>query len=128
MPGDQITETDEQGERIVGDTFAILFNAHHEAISFRLGARRRDVRWSCVLDTAAPDAAPRTFEHMSDFPLQARSLAVLRAELLPNSCNHMNTKEDASFGQSDIVRLSDEDAAVALLERAVTGCGRSSTT
>src|SRR5207248_11782853 len=26
-----------------------------------------------------------------------------------------------SFGQSDIVRLSDEDATVALLERAVTG-------
>ena len=26
-----------------------------------------------------------------------------------------------SFGQSDIVRLSDEDAAVELLERAVTG-------
>jgi uncharacterized protein (TIGR00730 family) len=29
--------------------------------------------------------------------------------------------ENPSFGQSDIVRLSDEDAAVALLERAVTG-------
>src|ERR1700746_1242341 len=26
-----------------------------------------------------------------------------------------------SFGQSDIVKLSDEDAAVALLERAITG-------
>src|SRR4030095_14678889 len=31
------------------------------------------------------------------------------------------SKQKASFGQSDIVRLSDEDAAVALLERAVTG-------
>src|SRR4029453_3456039 len=30
-------------------------------------------------------------------------------------------KEKTSFGQSDIVRLSDEDAAVELLERAVTG-------
>jgi uncharacterized protein (TIGR00730 family) len=30
-------------------------------------------------------------------------------------------KKESSFGQSDIVRLSDEDAAVALLERAVTG-------
>jgi uncharacterized protein (TIGR00730 family) len=29
--------------------------------------------------------------------------------------------EKPSFGQSDIVRLSDEDAAIALLERAVTG-------
>ena len=82
LPGDQITETDEQGERIVGDSFAILFNAHHEEISFRLGARRRDIRWSCVLDTAAPGNALRVFEHMSYFPLQARSFVVLRGELL----------------------------------------------
>ena len=82
LPGDQITETDEQGERIVGDSFAILFNAHQEEISFRLGARRRDIRWSCVLDTAAPGSALRVFEHMSYFPLQARSFVVLRGELL----------------------------------------------
>src|ERR1700740_1591035 len=31
------------------------------------------------------------------------------------------SKQKTSFGQSDIVRLSDEDAAVELLERAVTG-------
>ena len=31
------------------------------------------------------------------------------------------SKKKSSFGQSDIVRLSDEDAAVALLERSVTG-------
>ena len=31
------------------------------------------------------------------------------------------SKQKSSFGQSDIVRLSDEDAAVALLERALTG-------
>jgi len=31
------------------------------------------------------------------------------------------SKEKTSFGQSDIVRLSDEDAAVELLERAVAG-------
>jgi uncharacterized protein (TIGR00730 family) len=31
------------------------------------------------------------------------------------------SKENESFGQSDIVRLSDEDASVALLERAIIG-------
>jgi uncharacterized protein (TIGR00730 family) len=35
--------------------------------------------------------------------------------------NKSMSKQKSSFGQSDIVRLSDEDAAVALLERAVTG-------
>jgi uncharacterized protein (TIGR00730 family) len=31
------------------------------------------------------------------------------------------SQEESSFGQSDVVRLSDEDAAITLLERAVTG-------
>ncbi len=84
LPGDQITETDDDGERIIGDSLAILFNAHHEAIPFRLGARRRDVRWICVFDTAASGAAARTFEHMSEYPLQAHSFVLLRAELLPH--------------------------------------------
>ena len=35
--------------------------------------------------------------------------------------NHNMSKQSTSFGQSDIVRLSDEDASVELLERAVTG-------
>jgi isoamylase len=83
LPGDQITEVGEHGERIMGDTFIILLNAHHEAIEFRLGARRRDVRWSCMIDTSVPDDMPaRPFEHMGIFPLQAHSLAVLRAEVL----------------------------------------------
>jgi glycogen operon protein len=81
LPGDQIGEVDKNGERIVGDSFAILFNAHQESISFRLGTRQRDVHWTCVLDTAEPEAARPAFEHMSEFPLQGRSLAVLRAEL-----------------------------------------------
>ena len=33
-----------------------------------------------MLDTAGADAGARAFEHMGEFPLQARSLAVLRAE------------------------------------------------
>jgi isoamylase len=85
LPGDQITETGEHGERIVGKSFAILLNAHHELIPFRLGARRRDVNWRCVLDTAASSIQPRIFEHMSSFPLQPHSMAVLQAELRNNS-------------------------------------------
>jgi len=84
LPGDQITELGDHGARIVGDSFAILFNAHHESISFRLGARQHEAHWTCVLDTATPDGPPRTFEHMSEFPLQARSVAVLRAEFSSN--------------------------------------------
>jgi isoamylase len=80
LAGDQIAEPSERGERIIGDTFALLFNAHHELLPFRLGGRRRDLRWTCVFDTAMPNVGPRTFEHRAIFPLQARSMVVLRAE------------------------------------------------
>jgi isoamylase len=85
LPGNQMTETGEQGECIVGNSFAILLNAHYELISFRLGARRRDLNWRCILDTGASSAQPRTFEHMTRFPLQPRSMVVLQAELANNS-------------------------------------------
>src|SRR4029450_9191753 len=80
LPGDQIPETGEQGERIVGDSFAILLNAHYESIPFRLGARRRDLNWRCILDTATSSTQTRSFEQMSTFPLQPRSMVVLKAE------------------------------------------------
>lgn len=79
LPGAQIAETDDRGEQITGDTFAILLNAHHESISFQLGADRRDLRWKCILDTASQIPEARIFEHANIFPLQARSLVVLQA-------------------------------------------------
>ncbi len=79
LPGAQIEESNEKGERIVGDTMALLLNSHHEPVAFRLGARERDVTWKCEIDTSMPEAEVRTFAHMATFPLAARSLAILRA-------------------------------------------------
>src|SRR6516225_5597995 len=38
-----------------------------------------------------------------------------------NFSKHDMNKQKSAFGQSDVVRLSDEDATTALVERAVTG-------
>jgi isoamylase len=85
--GDQITETDERGQPIRGGTFLILLNAQDAVIPFRLGARQRHVSWTLVLDTTHAEAPtpPASFEHMSEYPLQPRSLAVFQAHpnLLP---------------------------------------------
>ena len=64
-------------------------------------------------------ATPRAFEHMSSFRCRPAPSRVAR-RASPNSQPHEH-KRNPSFGQTDIVKLSDEDAAVALLERAVTG-------
>jgi isoamylase len=82
LVGNQMTETSEKGELIVGESFAILVNAGDQPVSFRLGARERDVSWTTVIDTALPAAPPRTHMHRTEFPLQARSLAVLHGQML----------------------------------------------
>lgn len=83
--GDQISECDERGQTIRGGSFLILFNARDAIIPFRLGARRREVNWTLILDTTQPEGlTPRTiYEHMSLFPLQPRSIAVFEAHLAP---------------------------------------------
>jgi hypothetical protein len=43
------------------------------------------VRWITVFDTQYPLAEPRVFEHLTVYPLDARSMAVLRVDLSANS-------------------------------------------
>ena len=80
LGGDAIEEVDDLGEPIVGDTFLILLNAHHEPVPFVLPAHEGRVRWEPVLDTrdwdgGADRPAQRTGEQ---YRLEGRSLAVLR--------------------------------------------------
>jgi len=79
LPGDQIPELDERGLPIRGKTFALLFNGQSDPVPFRIGARDRPLRWTCVIDTADPDAPPIDFAHGSLLLLQGRSVVVLRA-------------------------------------------------
>src|SRR5262249_33617332 len=51
LAGNGIQEVDETGQRIAGDTFLVLLNAHHEALPFTLPAHGADTRWDLVLDT-----------------------------------------------------------------------------
>ena len=80
LAGDAIEEMDEKGRPIVGDTFLLLLNAHHEPVPFVLPAHRARVRWESVLDTrewTVPRRVP-TFRAGETYPLDGRSLAVLR--------------------------------------------------
>jgi isoamylase len=80
LSGDAIEEVDDLGEPIVGDTFLLLLNAHHEPVSFVLPAHEGRARWAPVLDTRDWDGETgrpplRTGER---YELAGRSLAVLR--------------------------------------------------
>jgi isoamylase len=51
LNGEGIAAPDPRGERVIDDSFYILFNSHHEAISFHLPARDWGREWIKVLDT-----------------------------------------------------------------------------
>jgi glycogen operon protein len=81
LAGDAINEVDERGNRIVGDTLLILFNAHHEFVSFELPAHRRGVRWEQVLDTREPTGRRKNRRLVKGggiYRMDARSLALFR--------------------------------------------------
>jgi glycogen operon protein len=51
LNGEAIPSTDERGERVLDDTFYVMFNSHHEAVTFTLPEARWGDRWSEMLNT-----------------------------------------------------------------------------
>lgn len=78
LAGDAITELDNRGERLVGDSLALLFNAHHELVQFRLPAQPNTDQWEVVVDTANQMAPGTQFPSGAQLVVQPRSLVILR--------------------------------------------------
>ena len=80
LPGSQIDETDAQGEGIVSGSFLILLNADSKSVSFHLSARVRNLNWELVFDTSSAKMTSQILGRLAEYPLQARSIAVLRRQ------------------------------------------------
>jgi glycogen operon protein len=81
LNGDGIREPDVRGERVVDDSFFLLFNGHHEPIEFTLPDLGVGERWQVAIDTAAPmlgDVEPQTAKSGEPVQVDARSVQVLR--------------------------------------------------
>jgi glycogen operon protein len=86
LNGSAIRESDSRGERIIDDSFLLLFNAHHEPITFTIPDATYGEAWTVEVDTAAPlfDVAavvPRTAKPGGEFTAEGRSVLVLRRTL-----------------------------------------------
>jgi glycogen operon protein len=81
LAGDLISEVDERGEPIKGDTLLLLINAHWETISFTLPTTKREHSWQTMVDTLDPDTQPRIMNGGDQYSLHGRSLALLRTTL-----------------------------------------------
>jgi glycogen operon protein len=77
LGGDALDEVDARGRPVRDDAFIVLFNAHHDAIPFKLTAF--GAGWRVVLDTARDGGAEeRVLEGDAVYDLEGRSLALLQ--------------------------------------------------
>ncbi len=80
LAGDTITEVDEHGERILGDTMLLLLNQSIDTIDFTLPKHADGESWELVLDTAeSPPELTRPVNREA-YQLRPRSLAVFKAK------------------------------------------------
>jgi isoamylase len=80
LNGEAIPEPDARGERIVDDSFFLLFNAHSEPIEFTIPEGEYGESFEVVVDTAQPlpGVEERRAKPGAPFAVEARSVVVLR--------------------------------------------------
>jgi isoamylase len=80
LNGEEIRIRTTHGERIVDDSFLLLFNAHHEDCAFTLPNRSFGAKWELELSTAEPEAAPgsHVLAARDEVQVPSRSITVLK--------------------------------------------------
>jgi glycogen operon protein len=78
LNGDAIFELNERGERIVGDTLLLLFNADKNSTAFALPETAPEERWETLVDTADQWLVSKRLRAGDRYQLHGRSMAVLR--------------------------------------------------
>jgi glycogen operon protein len=80
LNGEELQEADPQGDEVGDDSFLLLFNAHHEDVTFTLPAASFGRSWMSELSTAEPSLEPgaREYAAREKLEIQARSVYVLR--------------------------------------------------
>jgi isoamylase len=89
LNGDAIAEPDTRGERIVDDSFLMLFNASPHDLSFTLPGEEYGGHWHVVVDTGDPNhLPPRTHTYTPGFAESSRLSSGRDAERLPRLRPH----------------------------------------
>ncbi|MEX2571541.1 MAG: glycogen debranching protein GlgX [Gemmatimonadota bacterium] len=80
LGGDAMLEWDEKGERVVDDTFLLLFNGDASTIPFTLPAQNGAISWELVLTTVDASRAQGSdvWDGGTELPLEGRSVTILR--------------------------------------------------
>ena len=80
LNGEEISALDEQGQRVIDDSFLVFFNGHPELQEFSIPPSVNRKEWRVMLDTKLPsgfvEAGP-VYDHSQKISVAARSLVVL---------------------------------------------------
>ena len=82
LNGKQLNSVDTRGESIVDSTFYLVFNAHHDALTFRLPRGEFGDEWTRVFSTSdhVIDKRKREIHHADqEIQVEARSLILFKA-------------------------------------------------
>ncbi|MDP9402752.1 MAG: glycogen debranching protein GlgX [Actinomycetota bacterium] len=78
LNGDAIDTPDSRGEPIVGESFLVLFNGHHEPLAFTIPPPSFGDRWISTVDTADSLREGEQAKAGEQMTLDARSVVLLR--------------------------------------------------
>jgi len=80
LNGEGIDSPDVRGERVVDQSFYVLFNAHYEPLPFILPKGDWGKEWIVVLDTnkPLPEEEEQLYKSGDEIPVESRSVKLLR--------------------------------------------------
>jgi isoamylase len=83
LNGQGLHAVDSEGVKVIDDSFYVIFNAHNEAIDYKLPAQEYAKKWDVVIDTASYEQQNKdTYSPMDIIRVDGRSVIVLRHELI----------------------------------------------
>ncbi|MCD2195516.1 glycogen debranching protein GlgX [Actinomycetospora endophytica] len=100
LNGEGIAESDQRGQRVVDDSFLLVFNAHYEDVKVTLPGSGVADRWGTVLDTVTGSVVVGT----------ARTSAVTTVDELPESLETLGGGETLTVTARSMLLLQRTDA------------------
>ena len=100
LNGEGIAESDQRGQRVVDDSFLLIFNAHHEDVEVTLPGAGLPDRWGTVLDTVEGSVVVGT----------ARTSAITTVDELPDDLGTLGGGDTLTVTSRSMLLLQRTDA------------------
>jgi len=80
LNGEEIATSGQRGERIIDESFLLLFSAHYESLEFTLPVDLQAWEWVVLIDTTKPRFVRRGRRYLANkpVPVEARSVMLLQ--------------------------------------------------